>query len=66
MQIIDMFYRFARPAAGNPYEDAKDMLLVDNVDDWEFLEALFTAMYLELPEPKKQRKTFGIYGADSI
>lgn len=38
-----------------PYEGAKDMLLVENVDDREFLAALFTAMYPELPEPKKKR-----------
>lgn len=39
-----------------PYEGAKDMLLVDNVDDREFLAGLFTAMYPELPAPKKKRK----------
>lgn len=38
-----------------PYEGAKDMMLVDNVDDREFLAALFTAMQPELPEPKKKR-----------
>lgn len=38
-----------------PYEGAKDMLLVENVDDQEFLKALFEAMYPELPEPKKKR-----------
>lgn len=39
-----------------PYEGAKKMLLVDNVDDKEFLFQLITAMYYELPEPKKRRK----------
>ena len=39
-----------------PYEGAKEMLLVDNVDDKEFLFRLITAMYDELPEPKKRRK----------
>lgn len=39
----------------SPYEGAKDMLLVENVDDREFLKALFEAMYPELPEPKKKR-----------
>lgn len=39
-----------------PYEGAKDMLLVDNVDDKEFLKELFEAIYPELPEPKKRRK----------
>lgn len=38
-----------------PYEGAKDMLLVENVDDRESLAALFTAMHPELPEPKKKR-----------
>ena len=35
------------------YEGAKDMLLVGNVDDRDFLTALFTAMEPELPEKKK-------------
>ncbi|MCR4622504.1 MAG: TfoX/Sxy family protein [Clostridiales bacterium] len=35
-----------------PYEGAKPMLLVDRVDDREFLKALFTAIYPELPEAK--------------
>ena len=39
-----------------PYPGAKPMLLVENVDDREFLKALFDAMYPELPEPKKRRK----------
>lgn len=39
-----------------PYEGAKEMLLVESVDDREFLKALFEAMYPELPEPKKKRK----------
>lgn len=38
-----------------PYDGAKDMLLVENVDDREFLKALFEAMYDELPEPKKKK-----------
>lgn len=38
-----------------PYEGGKDMLLVENVDDRDFLAALFTAMEPELPE-KKDRK----------
>jgi len=39
-----------------PYEGAKDMILVENIDDREFLKVLFTAIYPELPEPKKRRK----------
>jgi len=38
-----------------PYPGAKDMLLVENVDDRVFLKALFEAMYPELPEPKKKK-----------
>lgn len=37
-----------------PYEGAKDMLLVENVDDREFLKVLFEAIYPELPERKKK------------
>lgn len=37
-----------------PYEGAKDMLLVENVDDRAFLKTLFEAMYPELPERKKK------------
>ena len=39
-----------------PYEGAKDMLLVDNVDNREFLTELLGAMYEELPDPKKKKK----------
>ena len=39
-----------------PYEGAKDMLFVDNVDDREFLEKLFKSMYEDLSEPKKRGK----------
>lgn len=37
-----------------PYEGAKEMILVENVDDREFLAGLFNAMYDELPAPKKK------------
>ena len=37
-----------------PYEVAKEMLLVDNADSREFLTELLTAMYDELPAPKKR------------
>ena len=39
-----------------PYEGAKEMLLVDNVEDREFLTELLEAMYDELPVPKKKKK----------
>ena len=38
-----------------PYEGAKEMLLVDDVDNKETLEKLFRAMYEELPAPKKKK-----------
>ena len=38
-----------------PYEGAKDMLLVDNVDDRAFLKELFEAMYSELPKQKDRK-----------
>lgn len=38
-----------------PYEGAKPMLLVDNIDDRNFLMKLLKAMFDELPEPKKKR-----------
>jgi len=37
-----------------PYEGAKEMLLVDNVDNRDFLRKLLEAMYGELPAPKKK------------
>ena len=39
-----------------PYEGAKEMLLVENLDDKEFLKRLFNAMYDELPMPKIKKK----------
>ncbi len=38
-----------------PYDGAKDMLLVDSVDDRDFLKNLFKAIYPELPQPKKKK-----------
>lgn len=38
-----------------PYEGAKEMLLVDDIDNKEFLRDLFDAMYGELPAPKKKK-----------
>ena len=37
-----------------PYEGAKEMLLVDNVDNRDFLRKLLEAMYDELPAPKRR------------
>lgn len=38
-----------------PYEGAKEMLLVDDMDNKEFLRELLEAMYEELPAPKKKK-----------
>ena len=38
-----------------PYEGAKEMLLVGETDDRDFLCALLAAMADELPEPKKRK-----------
>ena len=35
-----------------PYEGAKEMILIDEVDDKEFLETLFNSMYEDLPSTK--------------
>ena len=39
-----------------PYEGAKEMLLVDDVENKEFLKNLFEAMYDELLVLKKKKK----------
>ncbi len=39
----------------SPYEGAKEMLLVDNVDSREFLTELLEAMVEELPAPKARK-----------
>ena len=39
-----------------PYKGAKEMILVEDVDDREFLTELFQAMYEELPAPKPKKK----------
>ncbi len=39
-----------------PYEGAKDMLLVEDIDNRELLLTLFEKMYDELPAPKPKKK----------
>ncbi len=39
-----------------PYAGAKPMILVEDIDDGEFLKNLFAAMYDELPAPKPKKK----------
>ena len=38
-----------------PYEGAKGMLLVEDIENRDFLKELFAEMYVELPEPKKRK-----------
>ena len=38
-----------------PYEGAKEMILVDDVENPDFLKDLLEAMYDELPAPKKRK-----------
>ena len=44
------------PSYELPYDGAKEMLLVDDVDNKEYLSGLFIAMYDELPAPKARKK----------
>ena len=39
-----------------PYEGSKEMLLVDNVENRDFLRELVETMYDELPAPKQKKK----------
>ena len=48
--------RMPTAACDFPYEGAKEMLLVDEADNKEFLTKLFEAMYDELPLPKSRRR----------
>ena len=38
-----------------PYEGAKEMLLVEDIENRDFLKELFEAMYNELLKPKKRK-----------
>lgn len=40
-----------------PYDGAKDMILVERIEDKQFLTRLFNTMYDELPLPKKRKKS---------
>ena len=43
------------PSYELPYEGAKEMLLVSDIDDKEYLMGLFNAMYNDLPTPKTKK-----------
>lgn len=45
-----------RPRYELPYVGAKEMLLMEEVDDKDFLSGLLRAMYDELPLPKPKKK----------
>ena len=47
------------PILEPPYEGAKEMILVEDIDNREFLEELFDTMYDELPVPKKRKEGNG-------
>ncbi len=38
-----------------PYEGAKEMILIEEVDNKEYLTKLFKAIYDDLPTPKKKK-----------
>lgn len=44
----------SNPIYETPYDGAKDMILVENIDDRIFLADLLNAMYDDLPEKKKK------------
>lgn len=39
-----------------PYQGAKDMLVLEEIEDAQFVGKLFETMYAELPEPKSKKK----------
>lgn len=39
-----------------PYEGAKPSMLIERLDDRDFITLLITAAYAELPEPKPKKK----------
>lgn len=44
------------PVWAVPYEGAREMLLVENVEDRDFLARLMEAIYPQLPAPKPKKK----------
>lgn len=39
-----------------PYEGAKELIQVENLEDRAFMKELFDAIFEELPEPKKRKR----------
>lgn len=48
--------QFSAPVYEAPYPGGKEMLLVEQADDRQFLADTLNAMYPELPTPRKPRK----------
>lgn len=40
-----------------PYDGAKKMILIEEIDDREFMAKLIESIFEELPSPKKSRKS---------
>lgn len=40
-----------------PYDGAKKMILIEEIDDREFMAELIESIFEELPSPKKNRKS---------
>ena len=47
-----------RPVYRLPYEGAREMIFVNDVEDKDFLTGLFNAIYDELHTPKSKKKKF--------
>ena len=47
-----------QPVYRLPYEGARKMIFVNDVDDKDFLTGLFNAIYDGLPTPKSKKKKF--------
>ena len=57
VKITDASMRLMPDASRElPYEGAKEMLLVEELDDRDFLERLIVEMEPELPAPKKAKR----------
>lgn len=41
-----------------PYDGAKEMILVDNIENRDFLKELFNSMYNELPTQRKKKVNY--------
>ena len=52
--ILEQLSSLHEASMAIPYEGAKPMLLVDNVDNCDFIKELVLAMYAELTKIKKK------------